>query len=458
MRTRSIAALCVLGALALGGGWYFGTAREPAEQTSVAGGTLMFPDLTARLADATRIEITHQGTTIALVRQGDKPESPWGLAQRGMYPVQDTKLRAMLTALTELRLVEPRTTDPALFGRLGLADADQKDSTADLLLVYDKTAKPIAALLVGHRRVRTEGNVPDQVFVRRPGDMQTWLAEGSLQVDADPQLWLDRDIMNIDHARIAGVVVHRGDAELDFVAKDGKLVLTAPANPPKLEDYKLDDLDRGLELLTFEDVTPDKDAAASKVGAPIGTAVFTTSDGLAVHVTVLKGEKDIWARFSATADGAAGGTGGGTGTDAAGGGDKDKAAAAGGGDKAAAAGGGDKAAAAGGGDKAKDAAAKLNAKLAGWTFQLGAWKQAALAPDLDALKAPPPAPPGAAADAPALPGATPAGPAPGSAPAAATPAAPTAPAPTAPAPTASAPAPSVSSPPATPAAPAAPKP
>jgi hypothetical protein len=255
--------------------------------------------------------------------------------------------------------------------------------------------------------------------------------------------------MNIDHARIAGVAVHRGDAELDFVAKDGKLVLTAPANPPKLEDYKLDDLDRGLELLTFEEVTPDKDAAASKVGAPIGTAVFTTSDGLAVHVTVLKGEKDIWARFSATAGGAGGGTGGGTGTDAAGGGDKDKAAAAGGGDKAAAA---------GGGDKATDAAAKLNAKLAGWTFQLGAWKQAALAPDLDALKAPPPAPPGAAADAPAPPGATPAGPAPGSAPAAAAPAAPIAPAPTAPAPTASAPAPSVSSSPATPAAPAAPKP
>jgi hypothetical protein len=218
--------------------------------------------------------------------------------------------------------------------------------------------------------VRTEGNVPDQVFVRRPGDMQTWLAEGSLQVDADPQLWLDRDIMNIEHARIAGVVVHRGEAELDFAAKDGKLVLTAPANAPPLEDYKLDDLDRGLELLTFEDVTPDKDAAASKVGAPIGTSVFTTTDGLAVHVTVLKGEKDIWARFSATADGAGG---------------------AGGGDKA-------------GGDKAGDAAAKLNAKLAGWIFQLGAWKQAALTPDLDALKAPPPSP------------ASPSGPAPPAAP------------------------------------------
>jgi len=393
MRTRGLVVLCVLGAVALGGGWYFGTSREPGEQTSLAGGTLMFPGLAAKLGDAARIEITHQGTTIALARIGDKPEAPWGLVQRGMYPVQATKLRAMLTALTELRLVEQRTTDPTLFGRLGLADADQKDSTADLLRVADSAGKPIAELLVGHRRVRTEGNVPDEVFVRRPGDMQTWLAEGSLQVDADPQLWLDRDIMNIDHARIAGVVVHRGDTELDFTAKNGKLVLTAGENPPKLEDYKLDDLDRGLELLTFQDVTPDKDAAASKVGAPIGTSVFTTTDGLAVHVTVLKGEKDIWARFSASAAGA--GAGGGVG-EAAGSGDKA------GGDKA----GGDKA----GGDKARDAAAKLNAKLAGWIFQLGAWKQATLTPDLDALKAPPPSPapsagPPSGAAPPAAPGA-----------------------------------------------------
>jgi hypothetical protein len=251
----------------------------------------------------------------------------------------------MLTALTELRLVEPRTTDPAMFGRLGLADATAPDSTADLLRVIDSKAQPIAELLVGHRRVRTGGNVPDEVYVRRPNEVQTWLADGSLQVDADPQQWFDRDIMNIDHSRIASVVVHRGDTELDFAAKDGKLELTAPANPPKLEDYKLEDVDRGLELLTFEDVTPDKDAAAAKVGEPVGTSVFTTSDGMTVHVTVLKGEKDIWARFSVD-----------------------------------------------GTDKSKDEAAKLNAKLTGWIFQLGTWKLAGLTPDMDALKAAPPAP------------------------------------------------------------------
>jgi hypothetical protein len=345
MKTRTLVILCVLGLASLAGGWFLGIAREPTEQASVASGTLMFPGLAAKLADAARIEITHQGTTITLARKGNKPESPWGLLQRDLYPVQVTKLRGMLTALTELRLVEPRTSDPALYSRLGLEDADQKQGASNLLRVFDAAGHPIAELLVGHRRVRTAGNVPDQVFVRRVGEAQTWLAEGSLEVDADPQLWLDRDIMNIDHSRIAGVVVHRGDSELDFATQGGKLALTAPANPPKLEDYKLDDLGRGLELLTFEDVAADKDAAAQKIGEAIGSAVFTTADGLAVSVTVFKGEKDIWARFSAT-----------------------------------------------GGDKAKDEAAKLNARLAGWSYQLGSWKEASLTPSLDSLKAAPPAP------------------------------------------------------------------
>ena len=345
MKSRSLLILCVLGVISLAAGWYFGPFQTPTEQTSIARGTLMFPGLVDKLGRAARIEITHQGTTIALVRKGDKTESPWGLAQRGMYPVQESKLRAMLTALTELRLVEPRTSDPSLFSRLGLEDADAKGGSSDLLKVFDDKGNVLAQLLVGHRRVRTTGNVPDQVFVRRPDQTQTWLAEGGLEVDADPSLWLDRDIMNIDHSRIASIVVHRGDTELDFAMKDGKLTMTAPANPPKLEDYKLDDLGRGLELLNFEDVLADKDAAAPKVGDPIGTAVFTTTDGLVVNVTVLKGEKDIWARFSAA-----------------------------------------------GSDKTKDEAAKLNARLSGWTYQLGAWKEASLTPDLDTLKATPPAP------------------------------------------------------------------
>ena len=120
--------------------------------------------------------------------------------------------------------------------------------------------------------------------------------------------------------------------------------MKAPAEHPPLDDYKLDDVDRGLELLTFQDVQTDKEP----VGDKIGQSVYTTSDGLAVTATVFKGDKDIWARFAAT-----------------------------------------------GNDKTKDEADKLNARLAGWTYQLGAWKQKALVPSLDDLKAPAPEKPAA---------------------------------------------------------------
>ena len=344
MRPRTILILAVIGILAVAGGWYFGTAENPGGQQAFNPGSLMFPDLAPRLQDAARIEITHQDKTMALAKRGDT----WGLVDRGGYAVQATKLRGMITALTELRLVEPRTTDPTQFNRLGLEDPHGKEGTSNLLRVLDASGKPIVALIVGHRRVRTQGNVPEQVYVRRPDDNQTWLAEGSLQVDADPQLWLDRDILNIDHARIATVAVTHGDEKLEFARDGQKLVLKSPAEHPPLDDYKLDDLDRGLELLTFQDVQTDKEP----VGEAVGQSVYTTSDGMAVTTTVFKGDKDIWARFAVS-----------------------------------------------GSDKAKDAADKLNTRLAGWTYQLGAWKQKALVPALDDLKAPPPEKPANAPEA-----------------------------------------------------------
>lgn len=340
MRARTVIILVVIGILAVAGGWYFGTARQPSEQQAYNAGKLMFPDLAPRLQDAARIEITHEGKTTAIVKHGDT----WGLEDRGGYRVQAAKLRGMLTALTELHLVEPRTTDPAQFNRLGLEDPNGKTGTSNLLRILDASGKPIVAVIVGHRRVRTQGNVPEQVYVRRPEENQTWLAEGSLQADADAQLWLERDIMNIDHARIASVHVNHGDEALEFAREGEKLALKSPQDHPPLDDYKLDDIDRALELLTFQDVQTDKEP----VGDKVGQSVFTTSDGLAITATVFKGDKDIWVRFAAV-----------------------------------------------GNDKTKDEADKLNERIAGWTYQLGAWKQKSLVPSVDDLKAPPPEKPAA---------------------------------------------------------------
>jgi hypothetical protein len=340
MRARTVGLLVALGVIAIAGGWYFGTATTPAEQTTVAGGKLMFPDLAPKLRDVAKVEITHQGKQTVIEKRA--ADGGWGVASMHDYPVQEAKLRAMLTGLTELRLSEPRTSDPAEFGRLGVDDPNGAASTADLLRLVDAAGKPIVAVIVGHRRVRSQADVPEEVYVRRPDENQSWLAEGSLQVDADATQWLDRTVMNIGHDRIASVEV--GEQALVFGRQDGKFVLSQPAEHPKLEDYKVDDVARALELLTFQKVKANADAP----GTEAGHAVFTTSDGLAVTVTVVHADKDVWARFAVS-----------------------------------------------GPDKVKAEADKLNARLAGWTYQIGSWKEKSLVPTIDDLKAEEPAKPAA---------------------------------------------------------------
>ncbi|HEY0184658.1 MAG TPA: DUF4340 domain-containing protein [Rhodopila sp.] len=338
MRPRTVAILVVLGVIAVAGGWFFGTRTTPDEQTAVAGGKLMFPGLAPKLRDLARIEITHQGKQTVIEKRSD---GGWGIASMHNYPVQEAKLRGMLTGLTELVLAEPRTSDPAEFGRLGLDDPNGTGSSADLLRLVDTAGTPILAVIVGHRRVRSQANVPEEVYVRRPDENQSWLAEGSLQVDADPSVWLDRNVMNIAHDRIVSVAV--GDQALVFARQDGKFALAKPADHPKLEDYKVDDVARALELLTFQEVKADADAP----GTVAGQAVFTTDDGLAVTATVLHADKDVWARFAVSASS----------------------------------------------DKVKEEAARINGRVAGWTYQIGSWKEKSLVPTMDDLKAEEPAQP-----------------------------------------------------------------
>jgi hypothetical protein len=322
MNGRTLGILAGFAAVALAGGFYFG-GSEPAPPATE--GTLLFPGLTPRLAAAAKVEIAHNGETTVIEKRAD---GAWGVASMRGYPVQETKLRGLFAGLTELRLAEKRTNDPAMLSRLGLDDAG-----ADSVRVLDGKGQPVAALIVGHQRTRPKGG--DQVYVRLPGDNQAWLADGGLPADADPAKWLNRDVLNIARDRIASVV----SGDLTFGMVDGKFALTAPAGHPRLEDYKIGDVARALETVTFEAVKAEADLQAVSTGQ----SEFVTKDGLAVTVSVFHADKDVWVRFAAK----------------------------------------------GTGDAAAKEAETLNAKLGGWSYRIGAWKETSLMPKLDDLKAPP---------------------------------------------------------------------
>lgn len=301
MNRRNLLLLGGAAAAAVGGAILLapdGANRPEATGPAGAGG-LVFPGLAQRLGAAARIEIRKPDATLVVARDGER----WVLPEKANYPVRPERVRELLVGLTELRLVEARTADAGQLDRLGLDDPAKPGSTALLVRVLDAAGAPIAELVVGRRRVRTQGNLPESVYVRRPAETQSWLAEGRLPVDADPQLWLDRDIVNLPAARIWRLDARRTGAAPVVLARPedqtgAPLAVVEPAEFGPADDITLDEVSRAFEFLTFLDVRP----AAAIPGEALGQSAFALTEGLGVTVVPhLEGES-LWIRLSASGD------------------------------------------------------------------------------------------------------------------------------------------------------------
>ncbi|MCC7281475.1 MAG: DUF4340 domain-containing protein, partial [Acetobacteraceae bacterium] len=270
--------------------------RQPPPATApLVAGQLMFPGLVQRLQGAARVEITGKDGTLVLVRNGDV----WGDAGRSGYPVQQARVREMFSALTELRLTEPRTADPQQLKALNL-DAPGADSSALKLVVRDGASGVIAEAIVGRRRVRMAGNLPEAIYVRRPGENQAWLAEGNLRLDAEWNLWIDRDLLDIKRARIASAVLRQGETVTDLARATPAAERMEVENPPegwRGDESKVDDVGRALEWLTLEDVKPATELAGAH---ELGTATWTLFDGTRVAARVVEKDGTRWTMFDVT--------------------------------------------------------------------------------------------------------------------------------------------------------------
>ncbi|MEI6161553.1 MAG: DUF4340 domain-containing protein, partial [Roseococcus sp.] len=205
---------------------------EGESQGVITPGALAFPGLAPRLAAAQRLEIRRGGQSTTLVRQGEA----WTIAESHGYPARPERVRETLTGLTELRLSEERSSDPAQWSRLGVEDPAAPGSTATLLRLLDGQGQVIAEAILGRRRMRTQGNQPESIYFRRPGESRAWLAEGRLGADSDPSLWLNRDLSSLAPARLRRVEIARTGAPPLVLARAGEvdapLDITTPEDAP----------------------------------------------------------------------------------------------------------------------------------------------------------------------------------------------------------------------------------
>lgn len=204
MNRKTLFVLAVL-ALALVAGWYFtsqvGLPRVPAQAERWLPGV--------QVAQVKAIE----------VQRGDQPlvrlerrEQGWVVPAKADYPADQGVVNKLLKALAEARKVEPRTANPELYGRLGLADKGEAEQRG-VRLTLEQGEAPLQ-LLIG-KPGQQEGQL-----VRRADEAQSWLVSQRIELPASELDWLDRRVTAIPFAEVRELDLRHAGGERLTLARD----------------------------------------------------------------------------------------------------------------------------------------------------------------------------------------------------------------------------------------------
>ncbi len=304
-------------------------------------GTVVLTDVRQKLGDVTRVTLIHGTAKTTLLRQKGR----WVVEEKSGYPADQTKVAQAVRGLADLRYVEPKTRKPELYSRLEVEDPGKKGAKSTLVTVSDEKGTLLGELIAGKRQVDLLGGGTDGIYVRKPGDAQSWLARGTLELADDSVQWLDRGILDVPREKVKEMVLIQPDGSRLDIAHDkpeAALALKgAPADAKLKSDTVLVEPTTALASLTLNDVRPAAELPLPEGG--VSRAEITTFDGVSFKLALIDKDGKSWARIEVSG---------------------------------------------GSGQAAKDAEA-LDAKLKPWVFAIPDYKAKALRTKLSDVIAPP---------------------------------------------------------------------
>lgn len=255
-------------------------------------GDLLIPELKSAINDINSVIVTRPGddsTTII-----EKREDKWVIASRNDYSADVGKLRELLLALADARIVERKTSNPDLHDQLGLRDPEIEGSKGTRLELTgaDFTYK----LIVGNA---AQGGFR---YVRIDEDPQSWLIDRNPVIPNSAGDWLEREIVDVKAADLRAVTIRHPDGEEIRIEKDAD----------EGDEFEVTNLPEGRELsyatvtnsitgvlsaLTLDDVRKATDMPAAAV-----TATFETINGARIVVQTDRSDEESWISLDVTAD------------------------------------------------------------------------------------------------------------------------------------------------------------
>jgi hypothetical protein len=265
---------------------------------AAASGAPVFGDLLARANDVQSVTVASASGKFTIARKGDG----WALAEKDGYPVAADKLRQLVAGLADLRLLEAKTDQPDRHARLEVEDIAAKDAKSKQVTLAGADGKLLADLIVGKQNNTSDFNGLRGIYVRKPGNAQAWLAQGSVEVPTAAVDWVDRTVVNVAEDKIQRLQFEPTAAPALTVSKADKTAADFTLAPlPEGKSADPDALKRLTEVFTaveLDDVRADKDTdKAVKAGA----AEAATFDGLTLKAELLVMDGGTWLRLKASA-------------------------------------------------------------------------------------------------------------------------------------------------------------
>ena len=205
----------ILLALAAAAAVYGTVALKPSPKTVPQSGELVFPGLLEKLNDTASIDGASGGETYKLAVS----DGQWVLPDKDSYRADSQSVRQLLLGVASLERVEPKTSNPALYEKLGLVDPSDAGSDARAFTVSDGSGAKLAELIIGDSKPSRGDPQLTEFYVRFPGDDQSWLVQGKLPSAKSAPDWIDKTILDIPAVRVRSVSVAHPDGETVTVSK-----------------------------------------------------------------------------------------------------------------------------------------------------------------------------------------------------------------------------------------------
>jgi hypothetical protein len=243
-------------------------------QQSELGGSSVFADLKPALGELQEIRFSKGDGSRTTLQKGT---DGWTVVER-QYPADAARVRDLALALANLKIVERKTSDPANYAKLGVEAPDTPTATSTLVEVV--AGPKTWSLIVG------KGADAGAVYVRKPAEAVSLLAEPLISPDPDQKRWIDRLITDLPGAAIHEVAVKpaSGPAYLLTRAERGAadLVLSpVPKGRTAVSAMSLSGQAEALSSLHFDDIR----AAAAPASARFDRATYRTFDGQVIELT-----------------------------------------------------------------------------------------------------------------------------------------------------------------------------